>query len=434
MALGEEFDTGHFDRVTVLSANFTGDRILTASIDHRIKIWNRHPETGERTLTETITAHDADIRDAKFLHPTTGSHFASIGNDLKFHLWSEDVSQAPNSGRRFRRMATIASTPRVPFVSMDIKTIDSVYTYIALIDRQGLLSIYEPSSPDDFKEWTLIDIFNVCGSNPPGRGEETSFKVRWDPNITPLAYTNSLSDDRTQLSLVVTALNEVKIYRAITPSVEPRATSDGASHLLMLHEAVRLPRHPDLVRDVAWAPFSVRGTDRIATACKDGTIRIFELSVSQSAHGNGSAANTQDATSSTRNMSLASQKQQPQSHLTSAITGRNTHAHNTSTTGNQANHHSSHAASNTVRSTYSFPFQTTIQSTSTLQNAHSDAWTATFDSQGQVLMTNGSDGVTKIWRKSILGGQWLVFAGQEILDEEDGGTEDGSDDGLREGN
>jgi hypothetical protein len=133
-------------------------------------------------------------------------------------------------------------------------------------------------------------------------------------------------------------------------------------------------------------------------------------------------------------MSLASQKQQPQSHLTSAITGRNTHAHNTSTTGNQANHHSSHAASNTVRSTYSFPFQTTIQSTSTLQNAHSDAWTATFDSQGQVLMTNGSDGVTKIWRKSILGGQWLVFAGQEILDEEDGGTEDGSDDGLREGN
>jgi len=31
-------------------------------------------------------------------------------------------------------------------------------------------------------------------------------------------------------------------------------------------------------------------------------------------------------------------------------------------------------------------------------------------------MSNGSDGVTKLWRKSVLGGQWLVFAGQEVLD------------------
>lgn len=63
MGRSTEFVTGHHDRVTVLHTNFNGTRILTASIDHRIKVWQRDPKTGERTLIDTFTAHDADIRD-----------------------------------------------------------------------------------------------------------------------------------------------------------------------------------------------------------------------------------------------------------------------------------------------------------------------------------------------------------------------------------
>ena len=59
----EQFDPNHEDRVTVLHTNFDGSRILTASIDHRVKVWDRDPVTGEKTLVETFTAHDADIRD-----------------------------------------------------------------------------------------------------------------------------------------------------------------------------------------------------------------------------------------------------------------------------------------------------------------------------------------------------------------------------------
>ncbi|KAK4938122.1 hypothetical protein LTR10_021362 [Elasticomyces elasticus] len=412
MGKAEEFETGHHDRVTVLHTNFNGTRILTASIDHRIKVWQRDPKTGERTLLDTFTAHDADIRDAKFLHPTTGSHIASIGNDLKFHLWTEDVSQAPNTGRRFRRIATIQSTPRIPFVSMDLKTVDNIYTTLALIDRQGLLSIYEPNAPDDFKDWTLIDIFNVCGStNPPGRGDETSFKVRWDQNPTPLAYINSLSDDRNQLSLVVSVLNEVKIYRSVVSGGD-YMSSDGASHRLMFYEAAKIPRHPALVRDVQWAPFSVRGTDRIATACKDGAVRIFELAVSPAPNVPDSTAS---ATTARNTAPQRQQQQQQQSSLTSGLTGR---ASNTNTNTQAAT--SSPAPPSTparaARTGHAFPFVTTIQSTSPLPHAHTDAWSLSFDGQGQVLMSNGSDGVTKLWRKSVLGGQWLVFAGQEVLD------------------
>ncbi|KIX93528.1 uncharacterized protein Z520_10706 [Fonsecaea multimorphosa CBS 102226] len=464
MAKSSAFDPGHHDRVTVLHTNFNGTRILTASIDHRIKVWERNPKTGERTLLDTFTAHDSDVRDAKFLHPTLGTHLASIGNDLKFHLWSEDASQPPRGGHRFRRIATIPSTPRVPFVSMDVKTLasDHVSTFLALIDRQGLLSIYEPSSPDDLREWTLLDCFNVCGgggspSNVPGRGEETSFKVRFDPNPTPLAYINSVSDDRDQLGLVVCALNDVKIYRSVVPASHSGpggaadvsvggigmgisggtgiSTSGGnASHRLMFYEAIRLPTHPALVRDVAWAPFSVRGTDRIATACKDGAVRVFELGVAEGSdagggngngnghghhrnNGNGGAEQqhtTGAPTPTTRSMSTQQQQQQrhqQQSSLTTQITGGR-HA-------TTATHPSPSSGANPARTGYAFPYLTTISSATTLSQAHTDAWSLTFDSQGQVLMSTGSDGITKVWRKSVLGGQWMMFAGQEITEEDD---------------
>lgn len=65
MTNAAEFEPGHADRVTVLHINFTSTRILTASADHRIKVWERDSESGEQILTDTWTAHDADIRDVR---------------------------------------------------------------------------------------------------------------------------------------------------------------------------------------------------------------------------------------------------------------------------------------------------------------------------------------------------------------------------------
>jgi WD40 repeat protein len=69
MATVDDFEPGHQDRVTVLHINFDGTRILTASADHRVKVWERNAQTGQRTLTETWTAHDADIRDVLTDYP-----------------------------------------------------------------------------------------------------------------------------------------------------------------------------------------------------------------------------------------------------------------------------------------------------------------------------------------------------------------------------
>jgi nucleoporin SEH1 len=289
---------------------------------------------------------------------------------------------------------SIPSTPRVPFASLDFKTVDLVYTYLALIDRQGLLSIYEPTSPDELKEWTLLDQFHVC-TPAPGRGDDTSFKVQWDHNEVPLPYINSLTDDDKQLGLIVAGLNEVKIYQSKMESDQPSAgpESNGASHRVTFHECFRLPSHPALVRDVSWAPYNLRGSERVATACKDGAIRIYEL---LAIHAHSQAQNGEFDTKSTQSGGRR-RAVQPQSSLTSAITGRS----NTT------------SASQNLAPAATFPFAYKIQHHYTVP-AHSDAWAVDWDGQGQILMSGGSDGVTKLWRKAIQSGQWMLYADQSI--------------------
>ncbi|KAJ9609793.1 hypothetical protein H2200_006121 [Cladophialophora chaetospira] len=439
MASSEPFDPGHNDRVTVVQVNFDGSLILTGSIDHRIKVWAHDNTTGERTLLDTFTAHDADITDAKFLAMTLGTHIVTTGNDLKCHLWSEDATQPPRQGHRFRRVATIPSTPRIPFMSLDVKTLttDNITTFLALIDRHGLLNVYEPTNPGDLRDWTLLDSFNVCAPNPaPGRGDETSFKVQFDQNPTPLPYIESLSNEREQLGLVVCAMNEVKIFRSVVPSNSGGgdasiggiglgigggsgvSTSGGASHRVMFYEAIKLPIHPALVRDVAWSGFNVRGTDLIATACRDGAVRLFEVGVTEGSAGNGNTGrNGTEQQSSTSQARNTVQQRQQQSSLTSAITGRQPQSSTTSASNQPGGSRTGH----------NFGYLTNLSSAVTLPQAHSDAWHVSFDPQGQVLLSGGSDGVTKLWRKSVLNGQWMVFATQEVTDDDEDSDYDEDD-------
>jgi WD40 repeat protein len=59
-----DFDAGHRDLVTVTKFNYYGNRIVTASSDHRMKVWDQ--KDGEWQLTDTWRAHDAEIRDVRF--------------------------------------------------------------------------------------------------------------------------------------------------------------------------------------------------------------------------------------------------------------------------------------------------------------------------------------------------------------------------------
>ena len=335
---------------------------------------------------------------------SSGQYLATIGNDLCLRIWGEDRTQPPNSGRRFRRIWETQSSTRVPFVSLDIKNINNSWNYLAVIDRQGLLTVYEPSTPDNFADWRDVDQFHV-NSPVPGRGEETSFKVRFDQNVNPSAWYNDLTEDRDLLNILVSSLQDVKIY-----TTAPEGASNRQSRSLIFYEYFRLPVHPTLVRDVQWARFNVRGMDWLATACKDGSIRIFEIETtkvdSRRANGSSTLPQTHPA------------RVQPQSSLTTAIVGKRTLPSETSSTD---------VASQTSRerSTFPFPFQAVISRTQAIQEAHNDAWALEWDRSGQCLISSGADGTVKAWKKSIMNGEWLLFSSQSA--EADADDEGGVD-------
>jgi WD40 repeat protein len=57
-------DHGHEDMITAMKHNFDGTRFLTASSDHRVKVYHKvEGSDDEMVLDDTWTAHDAEVRD-----------------------------------------------------------------------------------------------------------------------------------------------------------------------------------------------------------------------------------------------------------------------------------------------------------------------------------------------------------------------------------
>ena len=77
-----------------------------------------------------------------------GEIIGSIGEDGLLRIWQEDVLEAPLSGRRFKRIYQQPSATRVPYMSLDFKNIGTE-TYLAMISRDGQLTVCEPVDHDN---------------------------------------------------------------------------------------------------------------------------------------------------------------------------------------------------------------------------------------------------------------------------------------------
>ncbi len=165
------------------------------------------------------------------------------------------------------------ASSRLSFQSFDLKhNPETRATYLALLDKGGLLTVYENEEPEAILQWTQIDQFLAC--EKPTRGEETSMRIAFDPNLEPTWTTIREGVPRDSLAIIVAGQNTARIWRTKNVSHE---VSLGAGHSKEFYRAADLPGHNGLVRDVAWAPGSIRGYDVVATACKDGVVRIFEV-------------------------------------------------------------------------------------------------------------------------------------------------------------
>lgn len=313
-----DLDAGHRELVTVTKFNFYGNRIVTASSDHRMKVWDQ--KDGQWQLTDTWRAHDAEVRDvrpeqsscyvtentdvenqAAWNGPFVGQHIGSVGEDSKLKIWQEDVTQPPNSGRRFKNLVRISAPHRHPFVSLDFRNHD-METWLAAITRDGYLMVLEPKTPDDYVDWLTVDQFRVCSA--PERGEEASFRVQFHHDPADITHTLLPESDRKSLSLVVAAMDTVKIYR-----------TDANRRF---YHAIELTGHDGLVRDISWANGSVRGYDLIASGGKEGLLRIFEVYTNPIDHGSQNA----NSRKTERRQQQSSSRATPQSGIGSALASR----------------------------------------------------------------------------------------------------------------
>jgi nucleoporin SEH1 len=204
-----------------------------------------------------------------------GQAIGSIGEDHKFNVWQEDPYAPPNSGRRFKCVCTLRSPSRMPFVSLDFKTLGYSDVYVALLARDALLTVYEADEPDSLASWALVHKTAVCA--PPPRSDETAFRVEFDPSPLPAWEACRAGAPEHSVALATAAMHTAKVWRS------------NAERRFYLAADLSAP-HRGLVRCVAWAPSNARGCDLLATCCSDGYIRIFELHPEEPASGAAGAA------------------------------------------------------------------------------------------------------------------------------------------------
>ncbi|TVY83595.1 Nucleoporin, partial [Lachnellula suecica] len=274
---------GHRDMIQATAFNIYGNRFATGSVDGRIKIYNLHQD-GTWNLCDTWSAHNSEVLEVHWFPPSIHPNLiASIGMDGRFKIWVEDSTLAPGEGKgKGRRFGSHSNKPvwelrspaRAPVLSFSIKhNPETRHTYLALINRNALLTVYENEQPENMENWTELDKMNVC--DRPARGEEVAFKVMFDPNLEPCYAAIRQGVQRDALGIVVASMNKATIWR--TKEISHSVSLAGATSSKEFYLAAELKGHKGLVRDVAWAPGSIRGFDVVATACKDGFVRIYEV-------------------------------------------------------------------------------------------------------------------------------------------------------------
>ncbi|KAF8863213.1 WD40 repeat-like protein [Acephala macrosclerotiorum] len=373
---------GHKDMVEAAAFNAYGDRFASSSVDGKIKVYNRHRD-GSWNMCDTWGAHTAEIIQIQWLPPTIHPNLlSSIGTDGKFKLWVEDLTLAPNKGRRFNSHSNkpvweLRSPSRAPYLSFSIThNTETRHTYLALISRSGLLTLYENEFPENLEAWTEIDKVNVC--EKPARGEETSFKVAFDPNLEPCYTAIRQGVPRDSLGIIVASMNRASIWRTKEIS---HNVSLGNTPSKELYLATELKGHRGLVRDVAWASGGIRGYDIVATACKDGFVRVFQVTTPQQKNkGQGASRDTSHSRIQERREENGHRN--APSGIGAGLAGARRRPEDEGREGEVV-----HVA----------------KEVSKLDNNKTPVWRVEFDADGQLLASTGDDGKLLMWRREPTG-------------------------------
>ncbi|KAM3518886.1 hypothetical protein NHJ13051_007869 [Beauveria bassiana] len=453
---------GHKDLVQAITFNTYGDRCATGSVDGKIRVFNRHKD-GTWRICDTWTAHGGEVLELQWLPATVYPNvLASLGTEGWFRLWAEDPSATP--GRRFCAGRTSSGRPifdtrssssrgggssssssssnNSTYRSFSMTHNDETkHTHLALLTTEGRLTVWETEQPEALNEYTSMDKFLVIPQRPQ-RGQETAFKVVFDPNPEPCYAALRAGVPTDALGLAVAAMDVVRIYR----SREVVAASYGLdTPKKEFYLAAEVTGHRGLVRDIAWAPGNIRGYDMIATACQDGYARVFRVdtpldsstststSSSSTPNGHGSwAASTlitpekslqqhRAAVASLGSASPSAKDDDGGSGISSAHPHPHPHPHHhhhhhpSSLSASLASKAASGSSSGaggggggggadsrlrTIQPGQPGTVTHTAREISRLDNSRTPVWRVGFDDDGQILGTTGDDGKLLCYRQT----------------------------------
>ncbi|KAK0806780.1 hypothetical protein LTR59_003454 [Friedmanniomyces endolithicus] len=362
---------GHLDLVLATSFNYYGTRMATASSDHRVKVWDRNDKTGHWIVTDVWTAHSAEVTDVKWTGPYTGEHLGTIGEDGLARLWREDIHEPPNSGRRFKKVFEQTTATGVPYMSLDFKTLGAE-TYLAAITRDGYLSVSEPEDHDDLSAWRILWSDYLCKT--PSRTEETGFRLSWHQEKLPAWHAVLAGLDRRSLSLAVAVGDVVKIFRT---------DRDRKFYTAAVLEGAR-----GLVRDVGWANGSMRGFDVVATASKDGFVRVYEV------HTPGAASlptSSDSVPAEPGEIPVRTRADRPlRSGIGAGLAG-----------GTRSKRDESAGVPGAVRQEAKLVAE--------LETHGGAPWRVRWSAMGDLLVSSGDDGTIRVWKKAV-DGKWMEAA------------------------
>lgn len=261
------------------------------------------------------------------------------------------------------------------------------HTYFAMLASDGHLTVYESEEPETLADYGKMDDFQAFAK--PERGEETCFKVRFDPNPEPCYVALRAGVPIDALSLVVSGKKAVKIFRTRDTVMSSFGAPTRAREFYL---AVEIGGHKGLVRDVAWAPGNIRGYDMVATACQDGFVRILRIDT-PFLPDDGKSWSVADITGNGR-------------HDDGAMpTGRPSRSHSHALSGIRAEIDKSGTHGERLFSGLPGQIAHTVKELSKLDSHHTPVWRVGFDDDGQILGSTGDEG-TLVCHRQMPDGQW----------------------------
>lgn len=240
------FLAGHEDLVHDIAYDFYGKRMATCSSDQCVKIFDNIE--GQWEINDTWRAHDSAIIKISWASPEFGQVIATGSYDGTVKIFEEDTRESTNSGKRWKRKYTISEF-QGPLYDIEFAP-SHLGLKLASIASDGVFRIHEALDPNTMSYWSPVGEINIL-TRQPNRTLQSAFALSWSPSMFSKEY------------VAVCVLEDAYILQ-----------KDRTGKYV---KVVQLPEHKGLIRDVAWAPSMGRNYQLIATASKDGFVRIFKV-------------------------------------------------------------------------------------------------------------------------------------------------------------